>query len=279
MRDSAGAFAAALTCVLAATGRAQSTAADTASPRDAQDARHAVSKRPEFGRNTRVMLASAAGAALAVSLFDSRLVAGTERWEDRRGLGRTSAIGNFVGGPVPITVGVALYATGRAVHHPFTANLGREVIRAVLVSGGLTAVAKGIVGRARPFASPGDADEFDPGGGFTNSALTSFPSGHTSAAFATATVVARELNAKHPRGRRFINPLLFGGATLVGFGRIYGRQHWPSDVVVGAAVGAITGYEVVAHARGDRSRIRVGLLSHLSLQPNREGIALGWALR
>ena len=180
---------------------------------------------------------------------------------------------------MPVSLGVALYALGRGTGSSTVANTGREVIRAVLVSGGLTAVAKGIVGRKRPFVSPGDADQFEPGFGFTNAAFASFPSGHTSAAFATATVLARELNAHHPWGRRILSPLLFGGATLVGFARVYERQHWPSDVVVGAALGTITGYETVAHARGDRSPVWSAFSSHLVVGQNPYGTTLGWIRR
>jgi membrane-associated phospholipid phosphatase len=140
-------------------------------------------------------------------------------------------------------------------------------------------VVKGAVGLSRPFASPGDADEYSPGHGFLNSRLASFPSGHTSAAFAAATVLMRELNAAHPRARWIAGPLLLGSATFVGFSRVYDKQHWPSDVVVGAALGSITGYEVVAHAHGDRSRIGAGFLSHFMLGPRDHGMELGWSLR
>jgi membrane-associated phospholipid phosphatase len=238
--------------------------------------RLAVLPRPVFGRNTRSMLLGAAGVGAAISLFDSRLLTGAQRLggDDLR---TPSSIASIVGGPVPLTLGATLYAMGRGTGSSFTEGLGREVLRAVLVSGALTAVTKGVVGRARPFAAPGDPDVFNPGHGFTNASLASFPSGHTSAAFATATVLARELGVAHPEARWIVNPLLFGGATFVGFSRVYDRQHWPSDVVAGAALGAITGFEVVAHAHGDRSPIGRRLFSHLSLGPSRGGLAIGWS--
>ena len=188
-----------------------------------------------------------------------------------------SAIGSFVGGPVPLTLGASLYALGRGSRDGFVAQTGRELVRAVVVSGAITALVKGTVGRARPFAAPGDPDVFSPGHGFTNNSLGSFPSGHTSAAFATATVLARELDARHPGARWFLDALLFGGATFVGYSRVYEQQHWPSDVVAGAAVGAMTGYEVVAHAHGDRSPLDRHLLSHLSLAPSVGGAAIRWS--
>ena len=235
-----------------------------------------ASVRPAIGRNTRAMVLGAAGVGATISLFDSRLLTGAHRLGGDE-LRTTSSIGNFVGGPVPVSLGAALYAVGRGAGSPFSEQLGREVIRAVLVSGAITAVTKGVVGRARPFAAPGDPDMFNPGHGFTNGSLASFPSGHTSAAFATATVLARELGVAHPEARWIVNPLLFGGATFVGFSRVYDRQHWPSDVVAGAALGAITGFEVVAHAHGDRSPIGRRLFSHLSLGPSAHGLAIAWS--
>ena len=189
-----------------------------------------------------------------------------------------STVGSFVGGPGPLALGAVLYGVGHVRDNGFVTQTGREVMRAVLVGGAITAVAKGTVGRARPFAAPGDPDVFSLGHGFTNAAFASFPSGHTSAAFATATVLARELGIAHPSSRWWVNPMLFGGATFVGFSRVYQRQHWPSDVVVGAALGTITGYEVVAHARGDRSHIGLPFLSHLSVGPGTNGAALQWSL-
>jgi len=234
--------------------------------------------RPEFGRNTRAMVLATVGIAGAMVLFDARLSVEVQRvgGDD---MSTPSTVGSFVGGPVPLALGATLYATGRLSGDGFVTQTGREVLRAVVVSGAITALVKGAVGRARPFASPGDPDVFTPWHGFTNASLASFPSGHTSAAFATATVLSRELNAAHPGTRWLVSSLLFGAATFVGFSRVYQHQHWPSDVVAGAALGTITGYEVVAHARGDRSPIDRHLFSHMSIAPSSGGLAVQWSRR
>ncbi len=59
---------------------------------------------------------------------------------------------------------------------------------------------------------------------------SSFPSGHTAGSFAAAVALARF----YPRDR----PLLLGLATAVGLSRIYLGHHFPSDVLVGAAIGS-----------------------------------------
>jgi len=58
----------------------------------------------------------------------------------------------------------------------------------------------------------------------------SFPSGHSSRAFALATALA----IKFPRWKT----LLIIGAILVGFSRIYIGVHYPADVFAGAILGA-----------------------------------------
>ena len=248
-------------------------------PSDSVGSRSVTSRPPRLGRNTTWMVAGALGAGVAVSTFDARLLAGTRLLGNHAEMDRGSAIGSAIGGPGPIALGVALYTAGRVTGGGFATMAGREVIRAVVVSGGLTALIKGAVGRSRPFVSPDDADEYSPGHGFLTSARASFPSGHTSAAFAAATVLIREIDAQHPRARLIGGPLLLGAATFVGFSRIYDQQHWPSDVVVGAALGAITGYEVVAHAHNERSRIGAGFLSHLAIGRHDTVMDFGWSLR
>jgi len=64
-------------------------------------------------------------------------------------------------------------------------------------------------------------------------ARTSFPSGHTAQAFATATVFSKEY------GQRSIWYSIgaYGVATTVGAMRMLNNRHWASDVLVGAGLG------------------------------------------
>ena len=83
--------------------------------------------------------------------------------------------------------------------------------------GAVTTLVKGIVDRERP--NHVQSSRWD----------SSFPSGHTSAYFALATVYG----AKYPR---LIIPLAVLGAG-VAYSRVYLGEHYPTDVLAGAALG------------------------------------------
>ena len=70
---------------------------------------------------------------------------------------------------------------------------------------------------------------------------TSFPSAHTSNIFTTATVFAT-LYHDH----RWVPPVAYGLATLVGLSRIYDNAHWASDVMTGAAIGFLSAKSMTA---------------------------------
>jgi undecaprenyl-diphosphatase len=91
---------------------------------------------------------------------------------------------------------------------------------------------KVIIGRSRP-----DADGLRltaSGVPVREPTSSSFPSGHTLAAFCAVTVMSR-------KGDRSGNALLFAAATTVGISRLHLRAHHASDVIGGAAIGVALG--------------------------------------
>ncbi len=63
----------------------------------------------------------------------------------------------------------------------------------------------------------------------------SFPSAHTSNAFTTATVFATQYKTT-----KWVPPVAYTLASLVGLSRIYDNAHWASDVLAGAAAGFLS---------------------------------------
>jgi membrane-associated phospholipid phosphatase len=69
---------------------------------------------------------------------------------------------------------------------------------------------------------------------------SSFPSGHTTIAFAAATVFAKEYKDKV-----YVPIIAYSAATLIGLSRITENKHWATDVLAGAVIGYMAGKNVV----------------------------------
>jgi len=112
-----------------------------------------------------------------------------------------------------------------------------------LVAGTVQALTKFVTGRQRPnyIATEADPRPIFRGPAFSlEHGSTSFPSGHTTAVFAAATVFAQEY-----KDHLWVPILSYSAATLVGLSRITENAHWISDVFAGAGLGYVTGLQVV----------------------------------
>lgn len=94
-----------------------------------------------------------------------------------------------------------------------------------------------VAGRSRPNSGESSTTWIGPGLKDSNH---SFPSGHTTAAFSVATVIAEEYGSKP-----YVAPIAYGLATLTGLSRLYDNEHWASDVFFGGAIGYFVGKAVV----------------------------------
>jgi membrane-associated phospholipid phosphatase len=101
------------------------------------------------------------------------------------------------------------------------------VFLAVGVPGLFVAIVKRFIGRVRP--SPAGPFAYEPF--HWRPDFASLPSGHTTTAFATLVAVG----ALFPRAR----PYLWGFALLIAVSRLAVTAHFTSDVLAGAAVGAL----------------------------------------
>jgi membrane-associated phospholipid phosphatase len=106
-----------------------------------------------------------------------------------------------------------------------------ELVLNIAISTGISQLLKVTINRERP------ADRY-PNDIFVNGPVhgQSFPSGHTTLAFATATTLALDYKRWY-----FVVPAYLWAGT-VGYSRMYLGKHYPSDVLAGAIIGIGTGY-------------------------------------
>jgi membrane-associated phospholipid phosphatase len=120
-------------------------------------------------------------------------------------------------------------------------SVGEDGVMASVIAGGLVGPAlKYVSGRNRPRSANGTYD-FKLFGG-----SSSFPSGHTTEAFAVASVVATHYDSGWVKG------IAYGSASLVGFARLHHQAHFFSDVAAGALLGTVTGRAVVHRNQRER---------------------------
>ncbi|MBY0492769.1 MAG: phosphatase PAP2 family protein [Cyanobacteria bacterium] len=114
-------------------------------------------------------------------------------------------------------VSVATYAIGRAFDRPKVAAIGGDLIEAQGVAGASTFALKHTIRRTRPDGEP-----------------RSFPSGHASGTFAAATVIQRHYGLKGAIPA-------YSAAVLITGARMQANSHYPTDLIMGAATGILSG--------------------------------------
>lgn len=130
-----------------------------------------------------------------------------------------AAIGGFV-------------AAGELFDQPRSRSTGYLAAGSFLISGLLVRIPKLLAGRQRPDAWPPSS----PSGFKGPFKGSSFPSGHTTAAFSVASVIAFQYGHK-----KWVPVVAYSVAGLTGISRMYDNRHWLSDVFAGAVLGTLTG--------------------------------------
>jgi len=102
----------------------------------------------------------------------------------------------------------------------------------LIASGMITPLVSTLVGRERPTQDMGGY-AFHPFEG------RAFPSGHTSQAFAVASVIATSYD------QLWVKVAAYGAASVTAYRRVQRGKHFPTDVVVGAVIGTAVGRSVV----------------------------------
>jgi membrane-associated phospholipid phosphatase len=132
----------------------------------------------------------------------------------------------------PLTIGVPITFVTNALIKKDSSSRSNAILicSSLFIEGALVGGLKYLINRPRPFTTYPYIDKESDGGS------PSFPSGHTSNAFALATSVS----IAFPKWYIIAPSLLW--ATAVGYSRIDLGVHYPSDVLVGALVGSGSAY-------------------------------------
>lgn len=172
-------------------------------------------------------------------------------------------------------VATTFYLVGRKNHDVRareTGLLSAEALVDSMIAGGAL---KEITQRARPLTGVERSEFFDGG--------SSFPSGHSTQAWAVATVIANEYSH-----RRAVQIAAYGMASAVSVARFTGHKHYLSDVLAGSALGyGIGKYVYKAHHReshhlaGGDEAVRQSWWPMLTPQIDRQmrqyGVAATWS--
>lgn len=163
----------------------------------------------------------------------------------------TSRVGDRIGnGGSLVLLSAALLALGWGAGWTRVTAAGWQTLLAHGLAGLLTNGLKHFIGRPRPrLVHSGDwlwMPSMEAG-------LDSFPSGHTAASFAVATVLAK----RFPAGA----VLFFGIAGFVGLSRVLRGSHFATDVAGGILFGVLAGSLFARPLREWRISLREGILT------------------
>lgn len=156
------------------------------------------------------------------------------------------------------------YLAGIAGNSDTAMAVAQDGLAASLIASGIvTPTIKFIAGRARPRENAGIA-QFHPFS-ISHTANSSFPSGHTTQAFALASVISSHYEDS------WVKYSSYTVAGLVGLARSYHDAHFASDIVAGALIGTLVGRSVVEYNR----TMRIGKTVLLpEIFPDRVGMRL-----
>jgi len=132
--------------------------------------------------------------------------------------------------PVGVGSSVLVITIGSLKEDSAIVHKGLIMAESFLLNAAITTALKYGIKRERPFVTYPDLENV------TTPTTPSFPSGHTSTAFSTAT----SLSLCFPKW--YVIAPSFAWASAVGYSRLHLGVHYPSDVLVGALVGSGSAY-------------------------------------
>ena len=164
----------------------------------------------------------------------------------------------FIVPSIALTYGIGVIAKDTRLKNMSLATL-QSFIFAEVASAGI----KVLTCRERP-----DANSQSWLGPFATFESTSFVSGHSTRAFALATTVA----GFYPE-KKWVGIVSYSLATMTSLGRVISKEHWTSDVIVGAALGYFIGRGVV------KFNEKIGNINQVKIEPIATNYGVGIAVK
>ncbi len=183
-----------------------------------------------------------------------------------------ASISNLFGREAIAPIAAGAYFIGAVMDNGKLKNIGLFTVSAGLATQIVTEAFKKSFQRVRPNTAETPYEFFEDGN-------NSFFSGHTSAAFSLATVIAHTYKDKP-----LVPFLAYGTATLTAYARMHDKKHWASDVLIGAIAGhLVTKIMMRTFERSDKAA-QSGLLitPYFDSDPygnNNYGISISWQKR
>ena len=188
----------------------------------------ARANKPILRRGELIGVLATTGIAMA---FDKKLLNTIHDPHDSFGRS-VSDFGNALGNPLYVAPPlIAAAIIGKAAGNQGIYGVSTRALKSTLMAGVSVFVLKSLIGRERPPVSD-DPFKFHPINFHDDT--NSFPSGHTTIAFALATSFAREIKGT------WDDVLFYTLATTTAYARMHDNKHWASDVVFGAGVGILS---------------------------------------
>jgi membrane-associated phospholipid phosphatase len=192
--------------------------------------------------------------------------------------GTTNVFSNL-GFPGSAIISAGTYFLGLGTHSRPVASLGMHTGEAIVLGGVLAEGLQMTIGRSRPQRDINNAHGFQFGKGFSNDDYTSLPSAHVTVAFAAATAASREVSRSWPGATRYVVPISYTAATLVGVSRMYKNKHWASDVVGAAGLGIYSAVLFGRYNEGHPGNLLERVFLPSSIVPEHHGVAIAWTAR
>jgi membrane-associated phospholipid phosphatase len=235
---------------------------------------------PLFRAHDAVIALGVAALAAATMSIDEPFARDLQRpsVQTNSALRGTANVFNTIGFPGSAVLTAGTYFLGLEKHSRPIASLGMHTGEAIVMGGILAEGLQMTIGRARPQRDVNNARDFVLGKGFSDEDYTSFPSAHTTVAFAAATAASREVDRSWPVAARYVTPISYAVATLVGLSRMYKNKHWASDVVGSAGLGTYSAILFDRYNAAHPANIFEGNFLPKAIVPERKGLALIWSL-